>query len=37
MPSLFSVPSITNFIITTPMDPVSVAGSATMALAAMAM
>jgi len=31
MPSFFSVPSITNLSITTPMDPVNVAGSATIA------
>jgi hypothetical protein len=36
-PSFFSVPSITNLTITTPIDPVSVAGCATMACAGMAM
>ena len=37
MPSFLSVPSITNFSMTTPIDPVSVAGSATIAWAGMAM
>ena len=36
-PSFFSVPSITNFVSTTPIDPVSVEGSATMACAGIAM
>ena len=37
MPSFFSVPSITNFIMTTPIEPVSVAGSATILCAGSAM
>ena len=37
MPSFLSVPSITNFTITTPIEPVSVAGSATILCAGIAM
>ena len=37
VPSFFSVPSITNFVMTTPIDPVSVDGSATMTCAGIAM
>ena len=37
IPSFFSVPSITNLIETTPIDPVSVDGSATIACAGIAM
>ena len=37
IPSFFSVPSMTNFVRTTPIDPVSVDGSATMACAGIEM
>ena len=36
-PSFFSVPSIANFTMTTPIEPVSVAGCATIAFAGIAM
>ena len=37
IPSFFSVPSMTNLVMTTPIDPVNVDGSATMACAGIAM
>ena len=37
IPSFFSVPSITNFVSTTPIDPVRVDGSATIACAGIEM
>ena len=37
IPSFLSVPSITNFVKTTPIEPVRVDGSATMACAGIAM